>query len=719
MSDALREALLRPPVELYSAVTAAACSTLAWIAPQALLLAPELGMAAGTAALAFGAVRSRQAMRVLRYQRGLKRYKLSKIAPHKIPVSRDYLYLGQGFRWTQLHTQRKVDAMRYEARRYAEPSPWIARARRFERWAHKRPMAQAIASITAKKAWWNPVGPYAVDADGKQIDLGGSTILHGVEMDEVQVLLGQRHRNGHMIVLGTTRVGKTRLMEILMTQDIHSGKVVIVIDPKGDADLMMRVYAEAARAGRLDQLYLFHLGYPEISARYNGIGNFARITEVASRTTNALPAAGNSAAFKEFAWRFTNLVAQAQVTLGRVPTYELILRDISDIEPLFLQYARYALERDKVPLWLEQLEEIDAQIEKKKLPIPRALMDRSTPLVAMVHLLKLLQLPDPVMNGLTTAVRYEKSFFEKIVASLGPFLEKLTTGNTGRLISPDYFAPNDRRPIFDWMQVIRQNAIVYVGLDALSDATVAGAVGNSMLADLVSVGGKLYKTGLDPHHPDGKIVLPTVACHFDEVNELMGDEFVPMVNKLGGAGFWISAYTQTVPDIEAKVGSAAKAKQILGNFNNVVMLRVKSQETAEFFTDQLPDVEVSTMTSVSGVTDGTAEAGSSHFVSNNGDQITKESVPIIDASDIMSLPQGQAFALLEGNRLWKIRMPMPDTVDDAFIPASLRAVGESMRKKYHSSETWVSETDWLGDNPIGVTGVVPTIELPSAVAQAA
>ena len=703
MSQSPMEALLRPPVELYSAATAGACSAIAFTAPWTLMLSSGAGYAAGTLGLAFGAARARKAMRVLRYQRGLKRYKLTYLAPHKIPVSNKYLYLGQGFRWTQLHTQRKVDAMRYKAKPYVDPSPWIARARRFERWAQKKPIARAVAEVTSRPAWWNPLAP--------QPDLGGTPILHGVEPDEVQVLLGQRHRNGHTIILGTTRVGKTRLMEILVTQDIHSGKVVIVIDPKGDADLMMRVYAEAARAGRLDQLYLFHLGYPDISARYNGIGNFARITEVATRTTNPLPDSGNSAAFKAFAWRFTNLVAQAQVALGRVPTYELILRDISDIEPLFLQYAQHILDRERVPQWQKQLEEIGYEIAKRILPIPRALQDRSQALVAMVHLVKQLQLEDAVLNGLATAVRYEKSFFEKIVASLGPFLEKLTTGKTGKLISPDYFDANDKRPIFDWMQVIRQKGIVYVGLDALSDTEVAGAVGNSMLADLVSVGGKLYKTGLDPHHPDGKIILPTVASHFDEVNELMGDEFVPMVNKLGGSGFWIHAYTQTVPDIEAKVGNAAKAKQILGNFNNVIMLRVKSHETAEFFTQQLPQVEVSAMTVVSGVTDGAGD-GASHFVSKNEDRIATQNVPLIEPADIMALPQGQAFALLEGNRLWKIRMPMPDARDDKFIPPSLRAVAESMRARYQTGEQWWTQSDshWIDNEPIGVTGVPPAME---------
>ena len=73
-------------------------------------------------------------------------------------------------------------------------------------------------------------------------------------------------RVGHTLVLGTTRVGKTRLAEILITQDIARGDVVIVFDPKGDADLMKRVVAEARRAGRENALYIFQLDFPE-SAR--------------------------------------------------------------------------------------------------------------------------------------------------------------------------------------------------------------------------------------------------------------------------------------------------------------------------------------------------------------------------------------------------------------------------------------------------------------------
>lgn len=706
MSHGVTEGMLRPPVEFWSAATAGGVGLIALTAPWVLMLPAGLGGIAAIVAGGFAIYRGRDGYRVVRYTAGLTRYRISSIAPHKLPRSADRLFMGYGFYWTQKHTQRLADARRPDAQDFLAPSPLgqltVAIGRKTLRSLRRVPGFGRIASALLAPRWWNPFADIP--------DLGGSPLLHGVESKEVPMSLSQKHRVGHLLVIGTTRVGKTRLMELLVTQDIRDGRVVIVIDPKGDAELMMRVYAEAARSGRLDQLYLFHLGYPDISARYNGIGNFARITEVANRATNALPNSGNSAAFKEFAWRFTNLVAQAQVALGMVPTYELLLRDITEIEPLFVKYAEYQLHKLGPATWESQVKKIEAAIAggSKSFQIPRALQDRTPRLIAIVHVLKELQLPEPVLQGLATAVRYERSFFEKIVASLGPFLEKLTTGAVGKLISPDYFDAEDKRPIFDWMQVIRQGGIVYVGLDALSDPVVASAVGNSMLADLVSVGGKLYKSGLDPHHPDGKIILPTVDCHFDEVNELIGPEFVPMVNKMGGSGFRVHAYTQTIPDIEARIGDAAKAQQILGNFNHLVMLRVKSSDTAKFFCDQLPKVDVTQLTMVSGVTDTAADQGIVDFVSRNEDRVSTQQVETLTSADIMAQPQGQAFALLEGNRLCHIRMPLPvSAADDPFLPESLRAIGESMRARYHSSETWAVDNDWLAHMPVGLAGAAP------------
>src|SRR5690606_31616233 len=107
-----------------------------------------------------------------------------------------------------------------------------------------------LPRLTAWDSAFNPLRPLP--------PLGGSTLLHGVEPNEVEASLPLTERVGHTLVLGTTRVGKTRLAEVYITQDIHRGEVCIVFDPKGDADLLKRMYVEARRAGREREFYVFH-----------------------------------------------------------------------------------------------------------------------------------------------------------------------------------------------------------------------------------------------------------------------------------------------------------------------------------------------------------------------------------------------------------------------------------------------------------------------------
>jgi conjugative coupling factor TraD (SXT/TOL subfamily) len=231
--------------------------------------------------------------------------------------------------------------------------------------------------------------------------LGGKPALHAVELEEQDVWMDIGERVGHTLVLGTTRVGKTRLAEILITQDIRRGDVVIVFDPKGDAGLLRGVYAEAKRSGRTKDFYMFHLGFPDVSARYNAIGNFSRITEVATRIANQLPSEGNSAAFKEFAWRFVNIIARALVDLGRRPDYQQVRRYINDIEPLFVEYARVHLDRHGTEDWKAQVEELAGKITERNLPA--ALRGRNIEAIALMRHLQALDHYDPILDGLVSA----------------------------------------------------------------------------------------------------------------------------------------------------------------------------------------------------------------------------------------------------------------------------------------------------------------------------
>lgn len=675
------EALLRPAVELNTAVVSGMAAYVCVQAPWAVALAPSVSYvtAAGFAALAV--TRTHQGMKIIRYRRNLRRLPRYVMSTKQIPVSHRRLFLGLGFRWTQKHTQRLQDTLRPEVARYLQPNRFYLGARQLEMMTeHRLPWLGKLLSADTPL---NPVRPLP--------PVGGNPALHGIEPDEKDVILALGERVGHTVVYGTTRVGKTRLAELLVTQDIRRGEVTIVFDPKGDADLMKRVWAEAHRAGRGDELYIFHLGWPEISARYNAVGRFGRVSEVASRVAGQLSGDGNNAAFREFAWRFVNIIARALVALGERPDYTLIMRYVNNIADLYIRYAGKIIH--------EQLPALQTQIENNQQvlgeeDVPRNMQGQPDALRIWAIEVALSseegkKLYDPILDGLRSAVRYDRTYFDKIVASLLPLLEKLTTGKTAELLAPDYLDMDDSRPIFDWEQIIRKKAVVYVGLDALSDSMVASAVGNSMFADLVSVAGHIYKHGINAGLPGGKDGKSLINLHCDEFNELMGDEFIPLINKGGGAGMQVTAYTQTSSDIEARIGNAAKTAQVQGNFNNLIMLRVRENRTAELLTTQLPQVEIYTKTLVSGHQDTADVNADQDFTSSTQDRVGTVKVPLLEPSDIVTLPKGQAFALLEGGQLWKIRMPLPaGDADDVLMPESIEKIAEEMRRSYHSGESW-------------------------------
>jgi len=663
---------LRAAVELVPATVLGALAAALLLRPEAVgPLLPGVARAVGATLLPLAAWRAGQGLRVLRYRARIRRLGRYVLRPARIPVSKRRLFLGRGFRWDQRHTQRLVEARLPEGRRWLEPPAAERAARRLERWLERRAWGRPLARLLAADAPWNPVRPLP--------PVGGDPALHGVGAeDEDEVWLDIAERQGHLFVVGTTRVGKTRLAELLVAQDIRRGEVTIVVDPKGDLALLERMVAEARRAGRLDRFHLLHLGYPEISERYNPVGSFARITEVATRTTTPLPGEGNSAAFKQFAWRFANVVAQALVGLGRKPDLKALGRYVSHIEPLLTDYLTLWLDRHGPQGWRRTVEAwlADPEAFRKTLPLP--LRSKDLRAAALVRYYQELGRPDPVCDGLKSTFEYEKAYFDKLTASLLPLIEKLTSGAVGELLAPDYGDPADPRPVLDWLRVIREGGIVYVGLDALSDAEVAHAVGAAMLGDLTSIAGRIYKHGPEWGLPDGDPRPRTVNLHVDEFHELLSPEFIPMLNKAAGAGFRVTAYTQTVSDLEAALGGRALAGQAAGNLNSLIMLRVRNVETARLLTDQLPRVRIYTQITESRATDNNDPDTPVDFISQNADRVVEGENEMLRPADLVALPKGQAFALLHGGQLWKIRLPL--LAPDPLMPRGVKEIAACLRR---------------------------------------
>lgn len=642
------QGLLRPPLEWYSASVTAVGGVCCLIHPK-IFFPSTLEFAYPISILLFTGsfLRFKQGYRIWRYQQNLKQMPTYRMTSAQLPVSKNTLFLGKGFLWTTEHTQRLRDLDLDYNLSYKQPSKLKKRARKAAtHWEKDSGIHKKLAKLLSADTRWNPFRPYPL--------VGGQACIHGVADREEDITIPLAERASHLVVVGLPGMGKTRFAEILISQDIRRGDVVIVLDPKGDADLLKRMYTEAKIAGREQDLLVFHLGFPEFSCRYNPIGNFTRVTEVANRISNQLPSSGDSAAFKDFGWQFINSMAMALVSMGEKPDYQKMKFYITKMDVLLEKYLNCWLPTaaSDSTAWIEQY------IQKKSTETKT--VTRLNAMIAYVQAHALLD--NPVFDDLYHACKYDKEYFSKITASLGPLLKKLTTGKAAGLLSPDYEDTRDHRPILDWLQVIRNKQIVYVGLDALTDREVATAVGNAMFSDLVSVAGRLYKFGLH----DGfcktalpECPLPRVCLHSDEFNEIIGDEFIPLLNKGRGAGFTVTAYTQTWSDVEVRLKSAAKAGQVAGNFGAIVMFRCQEVKIIQILLEKLPKVPVLRSIATSGSSDTPQGENGVFYQSSNQDAFNHVEIRLIEANDVLNLPKGQAFCLLEGGSLFKLRMPLP------------------------------------------------------------
>ena len=114
------------------------------------------------------------------------------------------------------------------------------------------------------------------------------------------------------------------------------------------------------------------------------------------------------------------------------------------------------------------------------------------------------------------------------------------------------------------------------------------------------------------------------------------------------------------------------------------MLRVKNVETAEILTNQLGEINLISATQASSATDTNDPRDFAEFGSKNEDRLTSERAPTLAPNDLMTLPKGQAFALIEGGQLWKIRLPLIDSTDDIMIPDDLAQCAAQMKRQYAS-----------------------------------
>ena len=645
MSKYAFENLLREPIELYGGLLLLMIGLILSLYPYLFLLFGATQWVILSLILALSLKHILSGWRVVSFKRQLVKMTAFSMNTQTLPVNKDQLYLGQGFAWLPIHRQRLHLLNQVQNQHYLQPSKlyqWV------DRTARKNPQG------LLKRLRNLPLSPF------KPLpDIGGKPSLHGVGSDAEQAVhLHQHNRNSHIVVFGMTRVGKTRLMCNIVAQDIRNGEAVLVIDPKGDLELLQDMVASCKAAGREHDLMILHAGLPTLSAKYNPMANFTNVSEIATRVTGAISAEGEGQQFKDFAWKFINTVATCLHEMEEPISYATLSFYVMRPKQLLYQYCAKIFPKTD-PLYFDKIEQIVAENSNKIDKKGNKKTDMSLSEAAQIYADQYIQetiakgdssIYDNNIVDLEYAAGLGEEYYSKITASLGPVFDKINKTSAREVFS---WEGETNLPIIKLEEVIQKKQVVYIGLDALSNEAMAKAVSQAAIADLLSLIGKLYKTA-----PDKKFPL---CLHVDEFSNLVRDEFINLLNKAGGAGIKVAAYTQTVNDLGAVFGTNKdKPKMLLGNFGTMIMLRVANEDTAETFVNCLERTQTRSATPYTTTSDKPDAQDGDFFTTQNTDSINEEYQSIIEVNHLFSLPKGQAFVLTDGGKLFKIRIPLPE-----------------------------------------------------------
>lgn len=477
----------------------------------------------------------------------------------------------------------------------------------------------------------------------------GSPILHGVGPGEAPIERPIRSLGGGTLLVGTTQAGKGVMLTSLIAQAILRGDAVIVIDPKSSKRLRGAIHAACAAAGR-EPPHEFHPAFPARGVRLDPLGSWTRATEIASRVTAILPPESDGV-FTSFAWEAVHVMSMGLLFAGEKPSLGKFRRILAEgIEPLFAKCLDISLEKH-VPYWRDRVIAI-MEVEAASLSAPPG-SRASLSLLARIALWERSVSEDqkePEVAGLLSVFRHSREHYAKITASLVPALSMLTSRPLGKSLSPDPDDIEDDRPIVTVDRVLDAGGVLYLGLDALPDPQVAGSLGALILSDMAASAGRRYN--LDRSGDEAA----SISLFVDETANVINRPLIEILNKGMEAGIQTTCAMQTIADLEARLGSRAAARMVLGNLNNLIALRTKDQETQKFVAEAFGRTTVwETSASFASTADSSPIPRFRASVSRG---LSGRRETVVPTEALGMLPNLEFFASLSGGKLWKGRVPI-------------------------------------------------------------
>ena len=354
----------------------------------------------------------------------------------------------------------------------------------------------------------------------------------GVNMEHptkiIPLSIPDSYRKRHMFVFGTTGVGKTRLCENLIEQDINKGYSVVYFDPKGDQQIFTKIFDVVRKAGRLDDLMLVTPIFPEYSSVIDPMAFYFMVDELVGHIISGIQG-GKEPFYRNIAKEITTAVVTANILLakeeGRLP--------VMNIDTIRQSIRREALEGTMNAL--------------------RRLNTREGDLTA---------------GMLEDILKSPMEYYAKVSSTLRTALMELSSGNIGKIIGQ---ADSNR---FIKRLEAGERVILVVHTGTMITREAAATLGKVILSMIQSFIGRVYLSNKQK-------VDPPLSVFIDEAQSLFYQGVEDLFAKAGSADVMVTAFAQSVNQVYAVVGEEF-GKSILDNTNTKIFMRCSDAETSEY-----------------------------------------------------------------------------------------------------------------------------------------
>ncbi len=359
----------------------------------------------------------------------------------------------------------------------------------------------------------------------------------------IKLNLSNKNRTGHTFCFGSTRIGKTRLIESMIEQDIEQGNSVVLFDPKGDIDITEKIIQCTLENNRAEDLFFINPIYPPLSNKIDPLAHYYMPEEIVSHVVSGIKA--KEEFFINVAYETTLAIVMSLIEKDKEEQQKQIDNGIlrqEDMTPTRMNFndIRENISIDKLQKLVSDLSSNSSQRAKETL-------------ITLNHI-----------------VKSPQDYFAKVSSSLRTVLTALSTGSTGDIIGTVHANKFIER-------LTEGKKVIFVAqTGSMLTRKTAGTISRVLISMIQSFIGRLYASGKTLDNP--------LAIYMDEASALMYLGIEDMFSKAGGANVMIHAFTQSISDLEAEIGKPF-ARKILDNTNTKIFMRVNDPDTAKYVSD--------------------------------------------------------------------------------------------------------------------------------------